>query len=293
MLQHDPAAKTHDRIGFTLSIAIAMHAAIILGVGFVMQLPKAASGARMDITLSNHSTDKQILDADFVAQSNQEASGEQSRKSEITTTEIAPINDSSIKPVRLEIEIPDQQSQAQKMQVVTTTGKSDKKDSKIQPDSKKDNLEDLKGDRERLQRLIEMASLQAKLDKQEQVYARLPRIRRSTSVATKAADDAEYLYNWQRRIEKIGNEHYPESARIQKLYGDVRILVAIKADGSLKSIEILESSGIPILDSSALKIVRLASPFEPFPANIKKNTDVLEIVRTWQFRKDKFSRSQL
>ena len=290
MLHHDPAAKTHDRIGFTLSIAIAMHAALILGVGFIMQIPKAPSATRMDITLSNYATDKTVLDADFVAQTNQEASGSESTKEELTTTELAPINDSSIKPVQPIIEIPNQQAKEQKLQVVTTTSASKSKDRKAQPDTQKDTQENLRGKQEKLQRQLEMASLQAKLDEEQQVYARLPRVRRATSVATKAADDAEYLYKWQQRIEKIGNEHYPDEAKRKKLFGDVRVLVAIRADGSLKKVEILESSGVAILDSTALKIVRLASPFEPFPANIKKNTDILEVVRTWQFQKNKFSR---
>lgn len=289
MLYHDPAAKTHDRIGFTLSIAIAMHIAVILGVGFIMQIPNTPSATRMDITLSNYATDQVVLDADFVAQTNQEASGSESNKAELTTTEIAPINDPLINPIQTVIEIPNLQSKTQKLQVVTTVSKNHTKDNKAQPDPEKDNQDDLKGNQEKLQRQLEMASLQAKLDEEQQIYARLPRIRRASSVATKAADDAEYLYNWQQRIEKIGNSHYPEQAKKQKIDGDVRVLVAIKSDGSLQKVEILESSGIPLLDSTTLKIVRLASPFAPFPANIKKNTDILEVVRTWQFRQNKFS----
>ncbi len=290
MLQHDPAAKTHDRIGFTLSITIAMHAAIILGVGFIMQIPKAPSAARMDITLSSYESDKPVLDADFVAQTHQEASGSQSTKAEVTTRHRAPINESTIRPIQLAIEIPDQQRKKPVMEVVTTTKASRQKQQHSQEKALKEALEELRGQQERLKRQLELASLQAKLDEEEQVYARLPRVRRATSVATKAAEDAEYLYNWQKRIEKIGNEHYPEIAKKESLYGDVRVLVAIRADGSLKHVEILESSGIPVLDATALKIVRLASPFDPFPPKIRKDTDILEIVRTWQFQKDKFSR---
>ena len=97
MLHHDPAAKTHDRIGFTITLAVALHAAVILGVGFVLNLPTSPTTTRMDITLSNHNSDKPILDADFVAQTNQEASGSQSKKKELTTTELAPINSSEVK----------------------------------------------------------------------------------------------------------------------------------------------------------------------------------------------------
>ena len=136
---------------------------------------------------------------------------------------------------------------------------------------------------------LEMASLQAKLDKEQQTFARIPRIRRASSVATKAAEDAEYLYHWQHRIEVIGNEHYPRASREKQLYGDVRVLVIVESSGKLRSVEILSSSGIKVLDDAALNIVRLASPFPAFTAEMKQDIDALKITRTWQFKKNRFS----
>ena len=287
MLYHDPAAKTHDRIGFTLSIAIALHVAVVLGLGFALQIPKAPESSRMEITLSHHASEQEVLDADYIAQTHQQASGTESEKQELTTTELAPIDSPDPAPVQTEMEMPRQQMQLQDFQVVTTEAAS-RRDIRVdQPDA---TQQDYTGDRERIQRLLEMASLQAKLDEQRQIYARLPRVRRATSVATRAADDAEYLYHWQRRIESLGNQHYPEQARHQGLTGDVRVLVAVNADGSLREARILQSSGVAILDEAALRIVRLSSPFQPFPDKLRRDTDVLEIVRTWQFRQDRFSR---
>ena len=71
MLHHDPAAKTHDRFGFTATMAIAFHVAVILGVGFVLEPPMPPASTTMDITLSSYATDKEVLDADFIAQNNQ------------------------------------------------------------------------------------------------------------------------------------------------------------------------------------------------------------------------------
>ena len=193
MLQHDPAAKTHSRLGFTLTMAIALHVAVILGVGFALQVPKAPSTSRMDITLSNYKTDKEVLDADFVAQTNQEASGSESSKKELTTTEFAEMNSATINKVQTIIEMPNQKKIEQHSQLVTTIN-SETTTTKAQKQADNNVQLDFFGDHERLKRHIEMASLQAKLDDLQQVYARLPRIRRSTSVATKAAEDAEYLY---------------------------------------------------------------------------------------------------
>jgi len=291
MLYHDPAAKTHDRIGFTLTMAIAFHAAILLGIGFVIQLPKGSPAKRMDITLSNYASERPVLDADFAAQTNQEASGSESKKRELRTTEIAPINSSTINQVQESSSTPrHQKQQSQSMLIVSTRSESPHLTAKPLP-TEKQNLEDFQGDQEILLRQMELASLQAKLDQIEQMYARLPRVRRANSVATKAAVDAEYLYKWQARIEALGNQHYPKEAKTKKIYGDVTLLVAVNKNGSLKDVRVLQSSGSKILDSAALKVVRMASPYDPLPKAISQDTDVLEIIRTWQFKKNRFAQT--
>ena len=290
MLYHDPAAKTHDRLGFTLTIAIALHVAVILGVGFAMTIPKAPNATRMDITLSHHASDKAVLDADFLAQTNQEASGTESDKAELTTTDLAPINSPEPQPILMAVETPKTlNAQSAAIQVVTTENKSTHSVTQELTELVEEDNQ-LDGENERLLRQLEMASLHAKLAEQEQLYARLPRIRRSSSVATKASVDAEYLYNWQRRIESIGNQHYPAKARDQQLVGDVQVMVSVNADGNLHEARILQSSGVAVLDEAALRIVRLSAPFAPFAPELRKSTDRLEIVRTWQFRQNRFSR---
>lgn len=291
MLHHDPAAKTHDRFGFTATMAVAFHAAIILGVGFVLQPPSAPSATTMDITLSNYSTDQEVIDADFLAQTNQEASGSISDKKELTTDQLAPINSAEINKINPESSRQKKQEKQQSMQVVTTTTFVEKKAAN-KSQLEKEKQSKLEGEIERIKREIELASLQAKLEQERQTYARLPRIRRASSVATKASKDAEYIYHWQQRIEAIGNQHYPHQAKEQGLFGDVEVLVIVQANGQLKSVEVVKSSGVKVLDDAALKIVRLASPFKPFSAKMKSEIDELEIPRTWQFRKDRFTRQR-
>lgn len=291
MLHHDPAAKTHDRFGFTATMAVALHAAIILGVGFALQPPSAPSATTMDITLSSYSTENEVLDADFLAQTSQEASGSISDKKELTTDQLAPINSAEIKEINPESSRQKMQEEQQSMQLLTTTSLAQRQAANSEQ-LEKEKESNLEGEIERIKREIELASLQAKLEKERQTYARLPRIRRASSVATKSSKDAEYLYHWQQRIEAIGNQHYPHQAKELGLFGDVEVLVIVKASGQLKSVEVVKSSGVKILDDAALKIVRLASPFKPFPSKMKSEIDELEIPRTWQFRKDRFTRQR-
>ena len=80
--------------------------------------------------------------------------------------------------------------------------------------------------------------------------------------------------------------NYPEAAKAQKLYGQLRMTVAIKADGSLESIVIDHPSNHKVLDEAAKRIVELAAPYAVFPEDIKKDTDILYITRTWTFTQE-------
>ncbi|HEX5539524.1 MAG TPA: TonB family protein, partial [Methylophilaceae bacterium] len=94
-----------------------------------------------------------------------------------------------------------------------------------------------------------------------------------------------YVESWRQKVEKVGNLNYPVEAKEQKLYGRLRMTVSIKADGSIEKLEINQSSGYKVLDDAAKRIVNLAAPFAPFPDNIRKDTDILSITRTWSFTK--------
>jgi protein TonB len=59
--------------------------------------------------------------------------------------------------------------------------------------------------------------------------------------------------------------------------------VGIKPDGEVESVEINRSSGKKVLDNAAIRIVRLAAPFDRFPDAIRRDTDILYITRTWSF----------
>ena len=97
-------------------------------------------------------------------------------------------------------------------------------------------------------------------------------------------DFAYYLEAWRRQVERVGKLNYPGEARRRKLTGSLRLLVVIRADGDLADARLVESSGHAVLDEAALRIVRLAAPYAPFPPRIAAQADTLEIERTWRFR---------
>jgi protein TonB len=267
-----------DRFGFSLFLAIAMHALIIFGLGFKMY-QQQQSAPTLEVTLAQHSSEHAPEDADFLAQHNQQGSGDQSETRELTTDRLPEISDAQLK----KIGAPQQQTQQQTTQgntpALSTT--SDSLSSTTDHLSPNEILNSIATPLPPSASL-EFASLKAKLDQKQQEYSKLPRVLRITSASTKSAEHASYLRYWIDRIEMVGNNNYPEEARRKAMYGDLRLAVTLRPNGVVEGVEILLSSGQRVLDQAAVRTVRLASPFAPFPAEMKQ-WDKLEIIRTWRF----------
>lgn len=130
----------------------------------------------------------------------------------------------------------------------------------------------------------EIARLTASLEARTAAYASRQR-RKSVSASTREFRYASYLGAWARKVERIGNLNYPQAAKDQHLYGSLILHVAVRSDGSVESIRVVRSSGHDLLDQAAVNIVNLAAPYAPFPPEIAAETDVLDIIRTWQFQR--------
>lgn len=92
-----------------------------------------------------------------------------------------------------------------------------------------------------------------------------------------------YIAAWIRKVERIGEMNFPDIARKLNASAGPVLDVAIGADGSLKDIRIVRSSGHPELDRAARRIVELGAPYAPFPPQLRQQYDVLYIARPWQF----------
>jgi protein TonB len=128
---------------------------------------------------------------------------------------------------------------------------------------------------------LAIARLDAQISRQLDEYNRRPR---KKNIGSRAEEYrfAQYVDDWRQKVERIGNLNYPDDAR-GRVYGSLVLSVSIKADGNLDTIEVQRSSGYPILDRAAEHIVKMASPYASFPANIQRDTDILVITRTWTF----------
>ena len=126
-----------------------------------------------------------------------------------------------------------------------------------------------------------IARMEAQIARQIDEYNKRPR---KTFVGARAAEVryALYVEDWRQKIERIGNLNYPEGAR-GRINGSLRLTVSINSDGTLAAMDLEQSSGYKVLDAAAQQIVRLAAPYAKFPPDIRKETDILVITRTWHF----------
>jgi periplasmic protein TonB len=273
-------------------MAIAVHALIILGINF--KLPEASKGSStIEITLATHKSAKAPKDADFLAQHNQEGSGTEEKARQITTEKQADFADTQVRNVNPMPQVAATSlTQKKQQQIVTTSGFSDFKLAELKTPNAQEEKEKHQGLLENQTAITaEIASLQAKLDKQRQEYAKRPRIRTLTSVSAKESFDAQYLHEWGEKVERVGNRHYPQEALNKHITGSLRLSVVVNPDGTIYQIDILQSSGKRILDDAARQIVRLASPFAKFPPEIRLQSDRLQIIRTWNFEITGFNTS--
>jgi protein TonB len=125
--------------------------------------------------------------------------------------------------------------------------------------------------------------LQAQIDRQLEAYQKRPR-KKFIGASAVEYRFAQYEEDWRQKVERIGTVNYPAAAR-GRFYGNLRMTVTLRADGNVESIELDRSSGLKVLDDAAFRIVRMASPYARFPADIRRDTDQLVITRTWFFGK--------
>ncbi|RLA48325.1 MAG: energy transducer TonB [Gammaproteobacteria bacterium] len=284
---HFPAADPHqgyDRLGFAFFLALALHSLVIFGIGFNFLKPQPATTG-LDVTLAQHPTGEDIEDADYIAQANQQGSGNiTDNKNEITTDQLADYSADVLRDTDPLLPTHVEQTVSDLAERIITSEQA----SRLVKQQVAENgeHESTSIDKEIPPALIkEFSSLQAQLDTQKQAYSKLPDILRLTSASTRQADHAAYLKYWVDKVELAGNTHYPEEARRRKLFGELRLAVTVLPDGSVESVEILLASKHRILDQAAVETVRRASPFASFPKEMRQ-WDKIEIIQTWRFSPD-------
>lgn len=252
----------HQRLRNALIAALALHAAVILGLSFDIGGGDYHS-PQIEVTLATRPSPEVIEEARQIAQANQRGPDQ---KADLET----------LPPAEPPRQPPAPQAAEQRA------------DSSENPVTAR-NAARLVDSPEQDPLARELAVLERQLEDQAQAYADMPRVRRLTSVSTRESVDAAYLHTFLRRLEAVGNRYYPQASVRYDIYGSLRLLVVVRHDGSLEDVRVLSTSGYAVLDEAAIKTVRMAAPFAAFPAELRATTDKLEIVRTWHFEQNRLS----
>jgi periplasmic protein TonB len=275
-----PVPSAPDPISATLLFSLLLHGVLLLGITFHFA-KLAPSLPTLDVTLVNVANQEAPDKADFLAQANNRGGGQSdhaARPSEMFSGAL-PRPDPGTAAESVEASTP-QPREATPTRMVTTTGatnfsvSSDTAQSQVDPQDQTPTAADL-------QQQQAIAQLAAEVREKKAAYAKRPKVKYLTA-STKEYAFAAYMRGWSDRVERVGNLNYPEEARRRGLHGDVLLTVVLNLDGSIKSIEVIQSSGEHLLDAAAERIVRLAAPFPPAPQSGER-VDELNITRTWEF----------
>jgi len=278
-LLSQPTASTSDTLLLALFVAAVVHAFILLGINFTIPKPPEVN-KQIEITLASTPVKKAPKKASFLAQDNQVGAGNKKLKPTPAKQKLPSQGKSNNKP-------PAQQktqiaSKPKTKQKLVTQKKAEHKivATKKQNPTPVTTIERPKLSADALRQQI--AQLGAKI-RHSQQSSELTKIKFVNSVSTHKYMAAQYVSDWEQKIEKIGNLNYPEVARKKGFSGTLTTDVGIYPNGSIYSIRITKSSGIKALDDAAKRIIRLSAPFATLPKEILQELDVLVITRVWRF----------
>lgn len=275
-----PRVTEQQRLTATLVLSTLVHGMLVLGVGFAVS-DNAPLVPTLDVIFSQTSTPLTPKQADFLAQANQQGGGDHdtAQRPRDAQAGIVPQAQNGLAPVPLQAQSAATPPPPQARVITSEHGEDRVAEVQSQPLPDRPDRNAPMSARE--QRDAEMARLAAEVHLRSEQYAKRPN-RKFVSASTREYAYANYLRAWVDRAERVGNLNYPDEARQRRLGGQVVITVGVRRDGSVESSRILRSSGVPLLDAAALRVIELAKPFPALPKT-DDNIDILQVTRTWVF----------
>jgi periplasmic protein TonB len=292
VVTHDPIAmslpflavdpvRANRLLANAIGFSILLHM-VVLAIHFSpIALPSFDRGPPLEIALVNAKSDSKPTKADILAQAHLDGGGNTDANRRAKTPMPVPPRDSAAQDLAVATQQVSELEKRTREMLTQLKAASAVETPAPKPDDSPEILP-LPNANEMMQRTLETMRLEAQIAKQMDAYQKRPK-RRFVGARAEEYRFARYVEDWRLKVEGIGNRNYPSAAREQKLYGNLLMTVGIRSDGSLESIIVDHPSGQKILDLAAKRIVEMAAPYAPFPANIRRDTDILYITRTWTF----------
>lgn len=264
-------------MSFAVFVAGCIHALLLFGVGFAMPVFEKPPVPTMDVVLATQFSAKAPERADFLGQANQLGGGNSQRT---LAPRSASQSDMPAPDTEATAERASGAEQAQREQNrILLAKRSDRQiaastaQAEVQPFPQTIDTASL------IERSLAIASLSAELSQEQALQARAPRSK-LIAAAIVSSTEAPYFDRWRRQVERIGNQYFPTNLPLAR---ELIVRADINADGTVREVVILQSSGDLKLDQRAREIVHRAQPFPPFTAAMRQHYDVLQIIRLWRF----------
>ncbi len=273
----DPSQRV---LAIAVALSILLHA-LVLSVNFRFPdaLKKLTSSQPLEVVLVNSKTRSRPLAPDVLAQSNLDGGGntDENRRAK-TPLPVLPELDAGSDLQRATQRVQELEAQQRELltQLQAKPAPSTTTSAQVQPDP-----QPRMAGPDLVARSLAIARLETQISRDRDDYSKRPR-KQFVGARAREFRFAQYVEDWRQKVERIGNLNYPDAAR-GKIYGSLQMEVSIKADGSLDAVQIMRSSGHPILDQAAERIVRMGAPYGAFSADLRRDTDILVITRTWRF----------
>jgi protein TonB len=251
----------NNRLLAAILIAAAVHCLLLLIRFAPPEAPK--SNQSIDISLSYTASKQAPKDAKFLGSENQQASNDNAQKPQAT-----PKPESSGSP----------QKPSTSSKKIISQPESVAKIAKSADSANIENRPLLSADI--LQQQISQIGESYRVS---QPSAQDSKIKFASAVSTHKYLAAQYVKDWEDKVERTGNLNYPEAARKRGESQTLTMDVGINPDGSIYSMRIVKSSGNPDLDEAAKRIVKMSAPFAELPAELLQEVNVLVITRVWKF----------
>ena len=287
------AGMPPNQRNFTLALSISLlFHAVLLSIHF--RLPEALMHGTenvLDVVLVNSKHARKPHDAQVYAQTNLDGGGD-SEQNQRATTMLPPSQSTKEGDDIIEAQRRVAQLEAEQKQMMTRlkaealVKMGQQKDKPLPPAPAPAAVSGM----DLASRALAVARLEAQIDRQMNEYNKRPRVK-NIGIRAEEYRFARYVEDWRQKIERIGNLNYPEAAK-GRWYGSLTLTATIKSSGELQSVEINRSSGVPVLDEAALRIVRMSAPYAEFPDDIKRDTDLITITRKWSFTREDLLQTQ-
>ncbi|OAI15783.1 energy transducer TonB [Methylomonas koyamae] len=274
-----------DSLITALFLAAVVHIAIVLGINFTAPQP-AKVNKSMEITVAHTPLKKAPKDAKYLAAEHQLGAGEETKKPEpLQHREAVPLAPPSPPPKKVQPQpapVPakpvTEKVLVQAKAPAKVAAEPEQPVQTPEPDEVHDAAPKLSA--EALQQQIAQLGERIRNSQQSTQESKIKFVH---SISTHKYLAAQYVKDWEDKVERTGNLNYPEAARKKGASQTLTMDVGINADGSIYSMRIVKSSGNPALDDAAKRIVKMSAPFAALPDELLREVNVLVITRVWKF----------